>query len=143
MGPWGPDAPENDAAAGWLGSLERIGLIAVATPMVEIGEYAARKKPVPPEIEQAFWAMCEVVGIAGGLISPAVAPPHADIIRREAAMILGLPALERRIRWVVDHLAQGTTELEDSWDDAGEGAAFRQARDRAMAAPLQAAARSG
>ena len=48
-----------------IGSFERLSFLAVATPLVQIGEYHGMKKPVLAEAEQAFWAACEFTAPAG------------------------------------------------------------------------------
>ncbi|PDS54594.1 hypothetical protein CO663_34635 [Rhizobium anhuiense] len=75
MGTWGKDVFENDAASDWMALFDRLGFLAVTTPLAEIAEYSDLGKPIPAETEQTFWAMCEVVAIAGGFLTP----PSIDV----------------------------------------------------------------
>jgi len=137
VGTWGAGVFENDAASDWLGHLKKLGFIAIPTPLSVIGEYAGRKKPIPADVEQSFWAMCEVVGIAGGLADPSQVKDCRATISREAERILKIPNLKRRILWALERLKGETTELEELWESAGEGEAFRLHRDRAKNAALE------
>lgn len=143
MGTWGAGVFENDAASDWLGHLEKLGFIAIPTPLSVIGEYAGRKKPIPADVEQSFWAMCEVVGIAGGLANPSQVTDYRATISREAERILKIPNLKRRILWALERLEGEATELEELWGSAGEGEAFRLHRDRAKNAALEVLKQSG
>ena len=143
MGTWGAGVFENDAASDWLGQLERLGFIAIPTPLSVIGEYANRNKVVPADAEQSFLAMCEVVAIAGGITNPTLEADQVAIIRREAKRILEIPNLKQRIVWVLDRLDSAPTDLEHLWDDAGEGDTFRFHRDRAKDAAIKALTRDG
>lgn len=137
MGAWGAGVFENDAASDWLGHLEKLGFIAIPTPLSVIGEYTGRKKPIPADVEQSFRAMCEVVGIAGGLSDPSLVADYRATISREAERILKIPNLKRRILWALERLEGEATELEELWQGAGEGEAFRLHRDRAKNAALE------
>ena len=137
MGTWGAGVFENDAASDWLGHLDKLGFLAITTPLAVIGEYADRKKSIPADAEQSFWAMCEVIGIAGGLTDPSQVADYSAVIKRDAEKILKIPNLKRRILWALDRLEGETTELEELWDTAGEGEVFRSHRDRAKDATLK------
>ena len=97
MGTWGKDVFENDAASDWMALFDRLGFLAVTTPLAEIAEYSDLGKPIPAETEQTFWAMCEVVAIAGGFPTPPSIDDHKLAIRRDAGKILKIPNLRQRI----------------------------------------------
>lgn len=138
MGTWGAGVFDNDAAGDWLSHMEKLGFLAIATPLAVIGEYSGRKKPVPADAEQSFWAMCEVVGIAGGLADPSPVADYSEAIKRDAKRIIKIPNLEQRVLWALGHLDGEASELEEFWESAGEGEVFRFHRDRAKDAALMA-----
>ncbi len=141
MGTWGAGAFENDAASDWLGQLEKLGFLAITTPLSIIGEYANRKRIIPAEAEQSFWAMCEVVAMAAGITESTLEAYQLAIIRRDSERILEIPNLKQRIIWASARLESAPTELQELWDDAGEGDAFRYHRDRAKDAAIEALTR--
>jgi hypothetical protein len=114
MGTWGKDVFENDAASDWMALFDRLGFLAVTTPLAEIAEYSDLGKPIPAETEQTFWAMCEVVAIAGGFPTPP----------SDAGKILKIPNLRQRIMVALERLDASETELKTLWTSAGEGGDF-------------------
>ena len=136
MGTWGAGVFDNDSAGDWLGLFDRLGFMAVTVPLAQIGEYSARKKSIPAEVEQAFWAMCEVVAIAGGFPAPLSLEDRKAGIEREAGRILKLPNFKRRILFALERLEVEETELEALWAGAGESDIFRVERERAKQSAL-------
>jgi len=124
MGTWGKDVFENDAASDWMALFDRLGFLAVTTPLAEIAEYSDLGKPIPAETEQTFWAMCEVVAIAGGFPTPPSIDDHKLAIRRDAGKILRIPNLRQRIMVALERLDASETELKTLWTSAGEGGDF-------------------
>lgn len=131
MGTWGVGVFENDAASDWLGLFEKLGFLAVTTPLTTVGEYSGMKKPIPAETEQTFWAMCEVIAIAAGLSTDCLGPVRNSQIANEAKMIMKIPNLKQRVLIALERLEVKDGELENLWEGAGEGDAFREARSRA------------
>ena len=141
MGTWGAGVLENDSAGDWLDLFDRLGFMAVTVPLSQIGEYSDRKKPIPAEVEQAFWAMCEVVATSGGFpTSPSLKDRKAGI-EREAARILKIPNLKRRILFALERLEAEETELEALWNGAEESDIFRVERERAKQSALDVLSR--
>lgn len=138
MGTWGVGVFENDAASDWLAHLEKLGFLAIPTPLAVIGEHVDKKELIPADVEQSFWAMCEVIGIAGGFGQVAQVAGHSETIRRNAERILKIPNLEQRVLLALGRLEGEPSELAALWDDAGDGEAFRLNRDRAKDAALKA-----
>lgn len=125
MGTWGKSVFENDAASDWIATFDRLGFLAVTTPLAAIAEYSGLGKPIPAETEQAFWAMCEVVAIAGGFPTPPSIEDHKPAIQRESGKILKIPNLRQRIKWALERLEFSETELKTLWISAGEGDDFQ------------------
>lgn len=124
MGTWGKDVFENDAASDWIALFDRLGFLAVTTPLEAIAEYSGLGTPIPAETEQSFWAMCEVVAIAGGFPAPPSIDDRTLAIRRDAGKILKIPNLRQRIMVALEGLAASETELRTLWQSAGEGGDF-------------------
>jgi hypothetical protein len=129
MGTWGPGVFENDAALDWLGLLDRLGFLAVATPMSAIGEYYTRNALIPAEDEQAFWASCAVIIHAAGGSVAELHPDQTALITREAERILKIPNLKRRIEFALERVANSRSELAALWEGTEEDAPFRTQRD--------------
>lgn len=132
LGAWGVGVFENDAASDWFGLFEKLGFLAVITPLTTIGEYSGMKKPIPAETEQTFWAMCEVIAIAAGLSTDCAESVRDAQIAKEANMIMRIPNLKQRVLIASERLKVRAGELENLWEGAGEGDAFRESRSRTM-----------
>ncbi|MGO6984317.1 DUF4259 domain-containing protein [Rhizobium leguminosarum] len=141
MGTWGKDVFENDAASDWIALFDRLGFLAVTTPLEAIAEYWGLGKPIPAETEQTFWAMCEVVAIAGGLPTPPSIDDHKPAIKRDAGKILKIPNLRRRIMVALERLEASETELATHWMAAGEGGDFEADCKRLRDSVLEVLAR--
>lgn len=129
MGTFGVGAFDNDAANDWFGFFEKLGFLAVVTPLSAIGEYVGMAKEVPAETEQAFWAACETIAIAGGEPASQSTSQRYEFSPEDATKILNIPNLRERILWGLGQLDNKETELESLWLGSGDIALFRGARD--------------
>ena len=138
MSTWGQGVFDNDAALDWLNSLQKLGFLAITTPIAEIGEYSGMSVDIPAETEQSFWASCEIIAAAAGYKIECINTETKTLLATEANKILNIPNLKQRIEYALEQLFKNETELEQLWNSSGEGLEFKELRNNIRKKVLRA-----